>query len=113
MEASSKPSKSGMHTSMRINATSFLSKIWNASRAEAALRRFSPIWASTTSWLSSFACWSSTNRMFTFSEGLMVAAPLAMQPHAQRRHQLLYVHRLGQIVGCAGLQALFAIALHG
>ena len=47
--ASLNPSRSGMHTSMRMSATSFLSKHSNASRAELALRRFSPISASTTS----------------------------------------------------------------
>ena len=35
--ASSKPSRSGMHTSMRINAMSFFSRHSNASRAEHAL----------------------------------------------------------------------------
>src|SRR5262249_60031839 len=43
------------------------------------------------------------------------AAPpmLAMQPHAQRRKQLLGIDRLGEIVGGARLQALLAVALHG
>ena len=37
---------------------------------------------------------------------------LAMQPHAQRRQQLLGVDRLGEIVRGAGLEALLAVALH-
>src|SRR5262245_5910363 len=36
-----------------------------------------------------------------------------MQPHTQRRQELLGVDGLGKIVGGTGLQALLAVALHG
>ena len=39
--------------------------------------------------------------------------PLAIQPDAQQRQQLSRVHRLRDVVGRAGLQALLAVALHG
>jgi len=35
-----------------------------------------------------------------------------VQPHAQRRQELLGVHWFGEIIGGAGLQALLAVALH-
>src|SRR6202030_3560479 len=116
MVASSKPSRSGMHTSIRISATSFFSRHSNASRAELALSKFSPNPASTTSWLSSCAWVSSTNRIFTLSDELMFWRPpvtLAMQPHPQSGHQLLDVDRFRQVVGSSRVEAFLAISLHG
>ena len=42
MAASSKPSSSGMQTSTRMTATSFLSRYSSASRPDVAMARFSP-----------------------------------------------------------------------
>src|ERR1700684_35433 len=107
--ASSKPLRSGMHTSISTRAISCLSRYSNAWRADDAFRRFSPISSSTASWLSNLDCWSSTSRMLTRSDAFM----LAVQPHAQRGEQLLDVDRLREIVGRAGLQAFLTVALHG
>ncbi len=65
--ASSNPSRSGMQTSISRTAMSFLSRCSSASLAEFALMRFSPSSSSVTSWLSSFAGWSSTSRILTLS----------------------------------------------
>ena len=37
----------------------------------------------------------------------------AVEPDAQERPELLALHRLGDVVGCAGVEALPAIVLHG
>src|SRR3954454_2384386 len=63
--------------------------------------------------------------MLTFSSDLIVfdsadtqastmssAHSSTMQPHAQRREQLLGVNRLGEIIGSTRFQALLAIAFH-
>src|ERR1700733_6513108 len=107
--ASSKPFRSGMHTSISTRAISCLSRYSNAWRADDAFRMFSPISSRMASWLSNLACWSSTSRMLTRSD----VSILAVQPHTKRREQLLDVHRLREIVGGAGLQAFLAVALHG
>ncbi len=36
-----------------------------------------------------------------------------MQPNAQKRNELVGVHRFGDVIGGAGLKAFFAVALHG
>src|SRR6267378_1876889 len=113
MAASSNPSRSGMHTSIRINATSFLSSTSNAWRADEALRRFSPTSARIASWLISLAWLSSTSRIFTFSTAFMGATCSAMQPHAQGGQQLLDIHGFREVVRGSGLEAFLAVALHG
>src|SRR5882762_5098435 len=114
MAASSNPSRSGMHTSIRINATSFLRSTSNAWRADMALRRFSPISARIASWLNSLAWLSSTSRIFTFSVAAFIGATRsAMQPHAQGGQQLFDIHGFREVIRCPGLEAFLAVALHG
>src|SRR5882757_10630476 len=112
MVASSNPSRSGMHTSMRISAISFFSRHSNAWLAEDAFRRFSPISAKIASWLSNLACWSSTSRMLTRSGAFIIVAS-AVQLHTQGGQELFDIHRFCEIVGRPRLQALFPVALHG
>src|SRR5215813_6084853 len=94
---------------------------------------FSPSSASTVSTARRCPGVSSTTRMSTRSldAGTSGAVPppgsstalialaypfplrLAHQPRPQHGHELLGIHRLGQIVPGPGLDALLAIALHG
>ena len=67
---------------------------------------------------------SSTRRMLTFGSvctggppGAATASgsgsPRAVEPDTQERPELLALHRLGDVVGRPGVEALPAIVLHG
>ena len=46
-------------------------------------------------------------------DGSRCGSPRAVEPDAEERPELLALHRLGDVVGCAGVEALPAIVLHG
>src|ERR1044071_4740267 len=105
--AVSRPSMSGMLTSSRITANSRCRISFSASDPERTITRF---WSSSSRIVRktrSFSGRSSTIRMFVFSSILPV------QPSSQHRQEMLAVHRLGQVVPCAGGDAFLPVALHG
>ena len=86
--ASSKPSSSGMQTSIRTTATSFLSRCSSASRAEVALIRFSPSSAQDHLVAEQLRRLIVDQQDVDLVGWLMTSArSLAMQPHAQRGEQ--------------------------
>src|SRR5438270_4849970 len=115
--AVSKPSMSAIRTSSRISAKSCLSSIRSASRPELAVTTFWCRGARIDSMATSLAGVSSTIRMLALGSGGIFAVLafrfLLGKPGTEQRQQLLGVHRLGDVVGGAGLQALLAVALHG
>src|SRR5260370_4684053 len=114
--AVSNPSMAGVLTSSRMAASS-RSRSWrSASAPDCTHTTFSPSSESSAPIDISLEGTSSTTRMLTRPvlalEGL-IRRGLARQPVPELAHQLLGVHRLGQVVGRAGLDALLPITLHG
>src|SRR5260370_28393692 len=110
------PSLSGMVPASRMTATS-RSRSWrSASAPDCTHTTFSPSSESSASIDISLEGTSSTTRMLTRPvlalEGL-IRRGLARQPVPELAHQLLGVHRLGQVVGRPGLHALLPLTLHG
>ena len=112
MAASSKPSSSGMQTSTRMTATSFLSRYSSASRPEAT---DDEIFAE---FLQDHLIGQQLGRLIVDQKDVYLfmvhhgVYRSAVQPHADGEKQLLGVDGFGQIVGGAGLQAFLAVALH-
>ena len=85
--ASSKPSRSGMQTSMRMTAMCVLRSAVRASPAVVALMSVASRPSRIASYVSSFPGWSSTRRILTGSietDQQPCFPPLPMQPHAKR-----------------------------
>src|SRR3989337_1707407 len=100
--AVSSPSMSGMLTSSRITANSRARISRSASEPERAVTISCPSSSRMLSKTSSFSGRSSTIRI----------AALSMQPPPQHGQEMQAVHRLGQVVPGARLDALLAVALH-
>src|SRR5262245_38586475 len=118
--AVSSPSMSGMLTSSRMTANSISRMYFRASCPDRALTMFCPSSSRIVLNTTCFSGRSSTTRMLTFSGAscrattFVTASPtLLLQPGPQHRQQVRRVHRFGQVVPGAGLDALLAVALHG
>src|SRR5687768_4050115 len=119
--AVSKPSMPGIFTSSSTTANSCFISASSASRPEFTATRLCPSGSRMARYVSSRAGWSSTSRMFAASwpwgigagSLLILFAFSGLQPHANQRQQLVGVDGFGDVIGCAGLQALLAVALHG
>src|SRR4051812_34858486 len=126
--AVSRPSMPGMLTSRRITAHSLSSSQRNASSPEEAVTMF---WSSSSRMVrktTRLSRRSSTMRMLERSTGSAAVATVssgmtargiwadtvtsALQPGLEDRDELFTVHRLGQVVPRARLDAAFAVPLH-
>src|SRR5262245_63233318 len=114
--AVSNPSMSGMRTSSKISAKSRRKRQRRASAPDLAVTISRPGPASSASMAMSDFTSSSTMRMLAMESLLMSrsgAFLLAEEPDAQQRKQLIGVHRLGNIIRCAGFETFLAVAFHG
>src|SRR5687768_8625014 len=116
------PLRPGILMSRIMAANSWRSIASSASSADCARTSAQPLDSSITSRASRFRASSSTMRILTTSSAMQsgllpfaifVTFALSIKPDAQQRQQLVGVHRLGDVVGGAGLQTLLTIALHG
>src|SRR5882762_6059291 len=108
MLAVSKPSISGMLTSMRMTAASFSRRNLSASRPEPTETTRSPTSASAASTVRRWVGRSSTTRMLK-GPGIV---PLPNQPGPQHRDELVRVDRFREVVPGSRLDALLAVPLH-
>src|SRR5882672_1352792 len=113
--AVSKPSMSGMRTSIRITEKSWRSSQRSASCPDAAVIVLRPGPESKASMARSVLGSSSTISMLAVGS-VFIADPghslLAKEPDAQQAEQLVRVDGFGDIIRSAGVETFLAIAFH-